>query len=52
MALEYYTGVEGVAVNIETAQDLYDALDAMHTQVMDNLGENNPLLRILEQAMD
>lgn len=51
MALEYYVGVPGVSVEIESAQDLYSALDTMHTQVMDNLSEDDPLLRILEAAM-
>lgn len=52
MALEYYVGTEGVTVNVETPQDLYDALNTIHTQVMDNLDENDPLLRILETAME
>lgn len=52
MALEYYVGVPGVSVNVETAQDLYDALNTMHTQVMENIGEDDPMLRILERAME
>lgn len=52
MALEYYVGVPGVSINVESAQDLYDALNIMHTQVMDNVGEDDSMLRILEAAME
>ena len=52
MAVEHYVGTEGVTVNIESADDLHEALDEMHTQVMDNLGENHPLTHTLVEFME
>jgi len=50
---EYYTGQEGCpSIKVEDASELHDALDILHTQVIDNIGEDSPLLRVLESAMD
>lgn len=50
MSIEYY-GSEP-SINIESADELYEALDLLHTQVMDNLREEKTLLNILSEAMD
>lgn len=50
MTVEYY-GDDGPCVNIQSKEDLFKALDIMHTQIIDNIGEESPLLDILEQAM-
>jgi hypothetical protein len=52
MAVEHYVGTEGVTVNVESADDVYEALDEMHTQVMENLGEDHPLTKTLADFMD
>ena len=41
--VEYYTGIDGVSVNVESEQDLVTILDILETQVMDNLGANRCL---------
>ena len=51
MSIEYYSGVPGVSMLVETPGDLAEALDILHTQVIDNIGEDSPLLAILERAM-
>ena len=52
MSVEHYVGTEGVTVNVESADDVYEALDEMHTQVMDNLGENHPLTNTIVEFME
>lgn len=52
MSIESYVGVEAPCINVESASELYEALDLLHTQVMDNLNEDMELLAILEQAME
>jgi len=52
ISVEHYVGTEGVTVNVESADDVYETLDEMHTQVMDNLGENHPLTNTLDDFMD
>lgn len=47
-----YVGCEGVAIDIESVDEVYEAFDVLHTQVLDNLGEDNPCLQILSEAMD
>lgn len=52
MGIEYYNGVPGAAIDIKTPQDLFDAVDLLHTQAMEAFGEDdNPYLPALEQAM-
>ena len=52
MSIEYYLGMEGPTIVLESPEELYEAIDILHTQVMDNLDENQKLMRILEEAMD
>ncbi len=49
--IESYVGMKGVAVDVESASEVWQALDTIHTQIMDNIGEDSPLLNILEEAM-
>lgn len=41
-------------VNVKTPSDLFEALDALHTQVLDNISETEqaPYIELLEVAMD
>ena len=52
MGITYYAGVPAPCINVKNAEDLYQALDLLHTQVMDNLDEDTALLQILSDAMD
>lgn len=52
MSINYYVGISAPCIEVESAQELYDALDLLHTQVMDNLNEHPALLKILSEAMD
>lgn len=52
MAIEYYFGTVGPTINVESIEELHEAVDILHTQALELLGENNPALRILEEAMD
>lgn len=45
-------GVDGFAVEVESPEDLYNALDGMHTQAMENLGENDKVTMWLADKMD
>jgi len=51
MPITYYLGVPEPTVNVETIEELLEAVDLLHTQVMDNIGEKSPLLEILEKCM-
>lgn len=51
MPIIYYSGVPEPAVNVKTPEELLEAVDLLHTQVMDNIGEDSPLLAILEKCM-
>ena len=55
MGVEFYHGIEGVTVEIHSRYDLAEAMDAIHSQVMENM-EDDPLVlaivsRWLEQAL-
>jgi hypothetical protein len=50
MSIEYY-GPQPT-INVENVDELWEALDLLHTQVMDNISDTSPLLEILEAAMD
>lgn len=52
MSITHYSGTEGPAIDIESVEELHEALDILHTQVMDNLKEDPRLRRILEEAME
>lgn len=47
-----YVGTVGTTFDVESPNELYEALDIVHTQVMDNLGEDSPYLGILETAIE
>jgi hypothetical protein len=53
MSIDYYVGSDGPTINVVSAEELYEALDLLHTQVIDNLPDTAQaaLLRILEDAM-
>ena len=50
--IDYYIGTPGPTIVIESLTDLVEALDILHTQVIDNIDDRSPYLRILEQAID
>lgn len=52
MAIDYYAGTPGPTIVVESAEELMEALDLLHTQIIDNIGEDSPLLRVLEAAME
>ena len=54
MTIDAYYGMEGYMINVDDVQELYDALDIIHTQIMDNMpGENSlKLTKIISEAMD
>lgn len=52
MGIEYYGGIPGAAINVRSVKELHEALDILHTQVMDNISEEAPELRVLEAAME
>ena len=45
-------GIDGFAVNVETPEDVYNALDGMHSQAMETLGEKSKTVQFLCEAMD
>lgn len=51
MPIKYY-GTEGPTIVIKSKDELYEALDLLHTQVIDNLGDESPCLEVLEAAME
>lgn len=53
--VEYYVGIEGVAINLHSPQGLLDALDVLHTPAMDNIhnkDKSNFCTSVLSAAMD
>jgi len=50
--IETYVGVPGVAINVESGEELLEVVDLLHTQVMDNISEDSPLLRVLKKCMN
>jgi hypothetical protein len=55
MAINYYVGSDGFTVFLENETDIAEAIDLLHTQVMDNIGqdkeEHKKILRILEDTL-
>lgn len=50
--IEYYYGTKGPTItSIKDAQELYNALDVMHTLVLES-NEDSPLARILEAVIE
>ena len=52
MPIEYYVGIDAPAIEVDNLAELYEAIDILHTQVLDRIGENSPALAILSAAMD
>lgn len=52
MSIEWFAGVEGPTIVVQDANELYRALDILHTQVIDNLGGDSPYLPVLENTME
>lgn len=40
MPVQTYVGVPGIVIDVRTTNDLFEALDAIHTQVCDNFAES------------
>jgi len=51
MSIDYYVGVAHPCVNVESKKDLYEIIDILHTQVLDNLEDDGECIPILEDAM-
>ncbi len=51
MGIEYYVGTGGPTITVENADDLYEAVDLLHTQIMDTCCDDE-LMRILSETMD
>lgn len=51
MSVEYYVGIDAPAIWVESGEDLREALDVLQTQVMDNIGDESPMVMILQDAM-
>lgn len=51
--IEHFVGTEGVTFDIDCPNELYQAIDILHTQTMCNMPKSNQndLLPILEDAM-
>lgn len=52
MAINDYLGCEGTTILIEEEHEIFEAIDLIHTQVIDRFGNKHPALLILEQTMD
>lgn len=52
MSVEWYAGVPGVAIEIESVADLVEGLDALHSQVLDALGEGHGAARMVSKLID
>lgn len=46
-----YVGIKGTAFNVESVEEVHEAIDILHTQVMDNISDKSPILSILENTM-
>ena len=55
MSIETYKDSEGPEINIENVQEVYEALDILHSQVLDNIknhDEKSQLTEIISGAME
>lgn len=41
MSINSYIGIEGISINLETREDLVEAIDILHTQTIDAFGEES-----------
>ena len=51
MAVETYAGQEGITVNVESHEDVLEAIDEMHSQVINNLGHNDEMVIFLDEVI-
>lgn len=51
MPIEYYAGVPGVSVEVMSVDDLKEALDIIHTQCLDSLGEDHPVTTFMSDVL-
>lgn len=49
--VKWFSASQDAGIFVETVEELYAALDILHTQVMDNIGEDSKALMILSDAM-
>lgn len=52
MSVEWYSGVPGACIEVKSVGDLIEGLDVLHTQVLDNLGEDHQAARMLSAFID
>lgn len=52
MSVTTYVGAPGITFDVESLDEVTAVIDALHTQVIDNLGGDPRTLAILEAAMD
>ena len=52
MAIKDITFSDPFVMDVKDGSDVFEALNALHSQILDNLGENHPLLKPVEKAMD
>ena len=52
ISVETYRGMEGFTVDAESAEDVYNVLDGMHTQVLENIDPNSKVGMWLADKMD
>jgi len=53
VSIHHFYGADGPSIRVETPEELHEALDILHSQVLDNFGDDKsgPFLRVLEAAM-
>jgi len=52
MSIGSIFGAEGILINIEDKDDVYEAVDAIHTMCLDNFGEDSDEVAILSRTID
>lgn len=52
MSIEYWLGHKGPTIMIESNEDMNEALNILHTQVIDNIGKDSQMIPVLEKAME
>lgn len=50
--IEDYVGTNGTTINIESRQEVFDAIDIMQTQVMQNMPKDEKMALFLGQVLD
>jgi hypothetical protein len=52
MSVENFHDIPGIVVDVESVEDVYNALDGMHSQAIDNMDSNDKLVMWLADKMD